>query len=173
MSKTIVLQQECRTKMYTTEQSTDDDQKTHQFSSVWPLMPKYGESKDHAENRNPLSPPNQLSRTSSLDRIRQFPAYLCRRGSNSVLFWLYNSRSVFREVLASAHKQSRGVFLALCVYLAIGLIVAQLAICGLVMSIAAPTLPYGFIFMVACIAIMGALGMKTINHDKDVVLNSS
>ncbi|XP_075238352.1 uncharacterized protein LOC142334307 isoform X2 [Lycorma delicatula] len=170
MSKTCVVQQECYSEMATKTNTGKAKSSTiDQSAVVWPFLPKSVGLKRRTQGKESQSfPPNLLLRSASLDRIRQFPAYLCRQGSNNVLLWLYNSRSAFKEVLSSAHEQLRGLLLSFCVYLAIGLIVSQLIVCFLVMSIAATSLPSGFIFLSICLVLISAIGMKTIPHDKDV-----
>ncbi|RZF34572.1 hypothetical protein LSTR_LSTR006957 [Laodelphax striatellus] len=107
-----------------------------------------------------------LLRSGSLDRIRQFPSYLCRRGSGGQLVtWIYNSRTVFTQALSFTHEQLRSLMFIVSVYLMVGLVAAQLAASVVVLAIASPSLPTGMIFLLACILITSFIGFKTIPQD--------
>lgn len=69
-------------------------------------------------------------------------------------------------------SQLHRLFLALCVYLAIGFIAAQCVVCFLVLSIAATSLPHGLIFLITCTALLALLGFITIPLDKEAMLYS-
>ncbi|XP_039276788.1 uncharacterized protein LOC111062310 [Nilaparvata lugens] len=118
------------------------------------------------KNRLSSFQPNMLLRSGSLDRIRQFPSYLCRRGSGGQLVtWIYNSRTVFTQALSFTHEQLRSLMLVVSVYLMVGLVALQLAAAMFVLSVVSTSLPNGMIFLLACILITSFIGFKTIPTD--------
>jgi hypothetical protein len=101
-----------------------------------------------------------LSRTASLNRIRQFPAYLCNHSFLShALCYLQTSSTAVQAGLTLV----RGYLLYVAVYLSLFLLTAQLSACCCALFIGAT--PPGLIFMLASLFAMCGMACKIVAHD--------
>jgi len=101
-----------------------------------------------------------LARTASLDRIRQFPTYLCSRDFlHHALSYLQTSSSSVQAGLALV----RGSLLIVAVYLGLFLLAAQLSACCYTLLLGAK--PPGLIFLMTILFAMCGMAYKTILHD--------
>lgn len=101
-----------------------------------------------------------LSRSASLDRIRQFPAYLCDCGVlPQVLSYVQTSSTALQAGLTLV----RGYLLCLAVYFGLVVLVVELSACCCVLLLGAK--PSGLIFMLASLFAMCGMACKTIAHD--------
>lgn len=135
---------------------TAEENKT---TKAWPFL-QTGKSKGHQHIA--LFPPAVLLRSSSLDRLRQFPAYLCSASSD--LRWLFSSKTGISQVIASYFRQLHSLLLIISVYFAVVLLAAQVV--GIVVALAlCASIPSGFVFMVVCICVITGLASKAICHE--------
>jgi hypothetical protein len=101
----------------------------------------------------------RLTRTASLDRIRQFPAHCFRGVLPHALSYLQTSSTAVQAGLAVV----RGSLLVVAVYLGLVLLALQLSACCCVLLLGAN--PPGLLFMLASLFAMCGMASKTIVHD--------
>jgi hypothetical protein len=101
----------------------------------------------------------RLSRTASLERIRQFPAYCYRGVLPHALTYLQTSSTAIQAGLAVV----RGCLLAVALYLGLLLLTFQLSACCWALLLGAK--PPGLVFMLASLLAMCAMASRTIVHD--------
>lgn len=106
--------------------------------------------------------PSVLLRSSSFDRLKQFPsslhAYFCRHGSIEFIKWLSYSQTQLYSILSLLFSQLRSILLVTSVYAAVGLISIQFAMC--ILALSTVTLPNGFAFLLTCIFAMAAIAIR-------------
>lgn len=142
---------------------TAEEDLMNKTTKAWPFLPT---SKSKGHQQMALFPPAVLLRSSSLDRLRQFPAYLCSASSD--LRWLFSSKTGVSQVIASYFKQLHSLLLIISVYFVVVLLAAQVV--GLIVALVlCSKVPPGLVFMIACICIITGLATKAICHeDKSV-----
>lgn len=134
-----------------------------QTTKAWPFLPT---SKSKGHQQMALFPPAVLLRSSSLDRLRQFPAYLCSASSD--LRWLFSSQTGISQVIASYFRQLHSLVLLISVYFAVVLLAAQVV--GMILVLASCTsVPPGFIFMIVCVCVIIGLATIAISHENKSV----
>ncbi|XP_069699055.1 uncharacterized protein [Periplaneta americana] len=138
---------------------------TEMAAATWSAMPFL--PKDVPKSNSVLDPTkssrtikSRLSRSTSLDRIRQFPAYLCTRGClPQALSFLRNSAEAAQASLTVVRRY----LLVVTVYLCLFLLTLQLSACACALLIGAT--PPGLVFLVTSSMAMCAMACRTILHD--------
>ncbi|PSN46227.1 hypothetical protein C0J52_11395 [Blattella germanica] len=102
--------------------------------------------------------PPRLVRSSSLDRIKQFPAYLC---NTKLIPQLLNTsvQAGIEQVL----RLVRGSLLFVSVYVCIFILLVQFS--ALCFALLSEPMPPGLLFMLASLAVMCGMACKTIGYD--------
>lgn len=105
-----------------------------------------------------------LMRTTSFDRLRQFPTYFCRQSSAEIAEWLSTSKIKLSSYLTLFSKQFHGVLLALTVYCAVALLAIQLIV-GMV-TLLQVSLPSGLLFLIGCMVLVACLAVCIMDINK-------
>lgn len=130
-----------------------------QTTKAWPFLPT---SKSKGHQQMALFPHAVLLRSSSFDRLRQFPAYLCSASSD--LRWLFSSKTGISQVIASYFRQLHALLLIISVYFAVVLLAVQV-VAMLVVLASCTSVPPGFVFMIVCVCVIIGLATKAIRHE--------
>ncbi|KAJ9592453.1 hypothetical protein L9F63_015869, partial [Diploptera punctata] len=99
----------------------------------------------------------RLARSGSLDRIRQFPAYLC---SSKILPDILTT--AMQSGIEQTLKLVRGSSLVIAVYITVVVLLVQLA--ALCCALLAAPMPPGLLFLLASLFFMCFMASKTITH---------
>ncbi|XP_026677723.1 uncharacterized protein LOC103506942 isoform X3 [Diaphorina citri] len=96
-----------------------------------------------------------LLRSPSLERLRQFPSYLCTRGSYDFKVWLENSRTALSDSISRSLLVAHELIFTLFVYSIILTIVAQ--VCLVMNTLVFYKVPRGPTFLYVTTAILGGI----------------
>ncbi|XP_073979845.1 uncharacterized protein [Rhodnius prolixus] len=105
-----------------------------------------------------------LMRTTSFDRLRQFPTYFCRQSSAEIAEWLSTSKIKLSSYLKLLSRQFHGVLLAISVYSAVALLIIQM-IYGMV-TLLQVNPPSGMLFLIGCIVLVACLAVFIMDVNK-------
>ncbi|CAH0390135.1 unnamed protein product [Bemisia tabaci] len=120
------------------------------------------EKDENTKQWEPLFHKSKFLRSSSLNRIKQFPAYLCNQSSSDILIWIHAAKAALAHTFKSANKQFQSLAFILAVYSALFLLAAQL--CAFVVILSSAPMPTGLIFMYGNIVCLFALGLSILPH---------
>lgn len=104
-------------------------------------------------------------RSASLDRLRQFPAYLCTRSSSAfpnVLLFLNTALTAMQAALKNAVAFVQKYYLVGSVVAALFVVGLQLVLCSIVIFVG--NKPPGLLFMLASLLLMAVIAYRTILH---------
>ncbi|BES94442.1 Hypothetical protein NTJ_07246 [Nesidiocoris tenuis] len=104
------------------------------------------------------SVPYALMRSTSFDRIRQFPTYFCRQGSAEIYQWLFSSKTSLTITIPHVAKQINRLLLALAVYGCLGIVATLFATC--LFMIVTNQIPIGLKFLITCVIIIGSIALR-------------
>ncbi|XP_024082069.1 uncharacterized protein LOC106672951 isoform X2 [Cimex lectularius] len=115
-----------------------------------------------------LTNPRSLMRTTSFDRIRQFPTYFCHQSSNEIHQWISSSKKNLSKLIADLSQQLHHILLTICVYSVVGMLLLQFASC--LVYIFTNHLPSGLGFLLLCVLVMTVLAAQIMPYKpKEVV----
>ncbi|GLG97400.1 hypothetical protein R5R35_000942 [Gryllus longicercus] len=104
-------------------------------------------------------------RSASLDRLRQFPAYLCTRSSSAfpnVLLFLNTAITAVQAALKNGVALVQRYYLVGTVVAALIIVGLQLVLCSIVLFLG--NKPPGLLFMVASLLLMAVIAYRTFVH---------
>uniref|UniRef100_A0A8D8XZ08 Uncharacterized protein n=1 Tax=Cacopsylla melanoneura TaxID=428564 RepID=A0A8D8XZ08_9HEMI len=103
-----------------------------------------------------------LLRSPSLERLRQFPSYLCTRGSYDFKLWLENSRTSLSASISRSLLLAHEFLFTTFVYSIILIICAQM--CFVVNTLVFSSVPRGPTFLYVTTSVLGAIMFVALPH---------
>ncbi|KAL1464444.1 hypothetical protein WDU94_004093 [Cyamophila willieti] len=103
-----------------------------------------------------------LLRSPSLERLRQFPSYLCTRGSYDFKLWLENSRTALSASISRSLLLAHEFVFTIFVYSIILTIFAQM--CFVMNTLVFSDVPRGPTFLYVTTALLGAIMFVALPH---------
>lgn len=135
------------------------------------LTPDVAET-DHLQSQHPCCQQNfgkmhsklacGLLRSPSLERLRQFPSYLCARGSSDLKMWLESSRTALSESISRSLSVAHELIFIVFLYSVILTIIAQ--VCFVLNTLVFCNVPRGPTFLYITTSMLGAIMFLALPH---------